>query len=188
MEEFELEPGESVTMSVRKHWLIIFAHLVGFALLAYLPFLFHSIIGNTAMQQPGLAVLANAFDFNNPWIRLALGTWWLFLWMAAFAEITRYCLTVWIITTTRIVDIHQHGWFNREVSSLLLVRVQDVTTTVDGFFATLFGYGELEVESAGAKDRFIMDNIAHSQTIRDLIMSEIAALHGDGQADHSGGV
>jgi hypothetical protein len=103
------------------------------------------------------------------------------LWSAAFNTVTRYYLNQWIITNTRIIEIHQYGFFSREVSSVLLIHVQDVSSEVDGVFGTLLGYGELQVQSAGAEEHFTMDDIASPTVLRDLIMREIADLHADGR-------
>jgi uncharacterized membrane protein YdbT with pleckstrin-like domain len=123
---------------------------------------------------------------SGPWIQLFYAFWLLFIWMAAFSAFTRHYLTVWIITTTRIVEIHQYGFFSRRVSSFLLNRVQDVTTNVEGFLATVFGYGALDVETAGKDEKFGMYGIRDPEKIRDLIMREVAALHADGQLPQAG--
>ena len=56
--------------------------------------------------------------------------------------------------------------------------MQDVTTKIDGILSDLFGYGCVQVETAGtASNQFIMDGVADPVGMRDLIMREIALLH-----------
>ena len=180
MEEFELEEGEQIMLHVRKHWLVFVGQLIPFAVLAWLPTLIPHVFVWMGTSIPNAAAFGGNLTLNNPWFRLFLGCWWLLLWIGAFNRFTQYFLNVWVITTTRIVDIHQYGFFDRQVSSFLLARVQDVTTTVDGFFADIVGYGTVRVETAGSDSQnFLMDNIRDPQGIRDLIMREIAALHAD---------
>lgn len=180
MRDVELEPGESITRSVRKHWFVLVLNLIPYAILAWLPTLFVPFVHYIASVAQHSGQVAT-FDITNiPLVRLVYGLWLLMLWSAAFNTITRYYLNQWIITNTRIIEIHQYGYFSREVSSTLLVRVQDVSSDVEGLFGTLLGYGELEVESAGEKEHFVMDDIADPQGLRDLIVREIAALHVDG--------
>jgi uncharacterized membrane protein YdbT with pleckstrin-like domain len=119
-------------------------------------------------------------SFSNPIVRFLLGVYWLFVWMSAFTMITKFFLTLWVITSHRIVDITQYRYFDRRVSSFLLSRVQDITTDVEGFFPTLIGYGTLNVETAGRQEKFQMEGIAHPEQIRDLVMREIAALQNTG--------
>lgn len=179
MEEFDLEPGEVVQRAVRKHWFVLVIEVLPFFFLAILPLFLPSILD--ALTEPGMVGIdriVSMLSIDNPWARLILGLWWLILWIAAFNTFTSYYLNQWIITSHRIIEIDQHGFFNRQVSSLLLNRVQDVTTDVRGLFATLLGYGTITVQSAGANDYFRMHGIPHPTDLRDLIMKEIAALHG----------
>jgi uncharacterized membrane protein YdbT with pleckstrin-like domain len=187
MEEFELEPGEKITRSVRKHWFFLGAQLLPYVILAIIPLFFPLVEGLIIHTNAAGAVLLQHYNTQAaPWLRLLLAFWWLFLWVSAFSIFTQYTLTVWIITTTRIVDIHQYGFFSRKVSSFLLDRVQDVTTDVEGIFPTLFGFGTLNVETAGRDEKFQMYNISHPAELRDLIMREIAALHASGQMPPTG--
>src|SRR5262245_19377663 len=96
---------------------------------------------------------AIAIDLGHPLMRFALGAWWLFTWLAAFSTFMHSCLDIWVVTNKRIIDVEQHDFFRREVTSLYLDRIEDVTIDVTGFFHTLFGFGLITVQSAGAKDR-----------------------------------
>lgn len=185
MEEFELEPGERVTRTVRKHWFVFFGMLLPYIFLALLPLILPPIFSWATRAYPNFDILLGTITLANPFVRLVLGVWWFILWVGAFNSFTSYFLNVWVITTHRIVEIHQYGFFNRKVSSFLLLRVQDVTTTVDGFFADILGYGCVRVETAGTESsKFVMDGVADPVGMRDLIMREISVLH----KDHTGSV
>ncbi len=182
--EFHLEHGEKVTASVRKHWFVFVLELLPFALIAWLPSLLPSVFETfMSLQQgsvaTGSAIAAlSALNMSSPWVSFFYGMWLLIIWCGAFNTFTRYYLNMWIITTTRIVYVHQYGFFSREVSSFLLNHVQDVTTEIHGIFATLLGYGTLNVETAGDSSKtFHMHGIPSPTRYRDLIMKEIADLH-----------
>ena len=178
MEEFQLDPGERVKRTVRKHWFVLVISFIPFLLLAWLPTIVPDLLARLASASPESATLFAQFTSENPWFRMFLGLWWLFLWIGAFNTFTQYYLNHWVITTTRIVRIRQHGFFNREVSSFLLVKVQDVTTEVNGIFADLLGYGSVRVQTAGTESRdFVLDGVDDPTGMRDLIMSEITVLH-----------
>ncbi len=55
-----------------------------------------------------------------------------------------------IITSERIVDIDQRGLFSRKVSEVELDKVQNITHSVDGVAATMFNFGTIIIQSAGA--------------------------------------
>lgn len=169
MEEFELEPGETITLQVRQHVFVLFLKLVPLFILGFLP-LFLSAV---------LAAYGGAPEALSGPFRFFLGVWWLFIWMGIFQIITKYFLTSWVITSHRILDIYQKGFFRRKVSSFLLVRVQDVTTNVHGILPTLIGFGDINVETAGSVEKFAMKGVRAPEYLRDLIMREVATLHNE---------
>ncbi|MDB5245174.1 MAG: hypothetical protein JWN90_279 [Parcubacteria group bacterium] len=185
MEEFDLQPGEHIILSVRQHPFVLAMRLLPFLLLAFVPDLLHaflSFVGSMGgAQTSGLSLSAGLTRFLT-------GLYWLILWIGAFTTLTKFALTQWIITNVRIVDIKQYGFFSREVSSFLLLRVQDVTTEIYGLLPTLIGYGRLNVETAGNLEKFSMSTVAHPQRIRDIIMDQVAELHSTDTPANSDGL
>ncbi len=84
------------------------------------------------------------------------------------------------MTNLRIVEIDQRAYFNREVSSVLLNRVQDVTTTVVGVIPSLLSIGAIKVQSAGADVDLLMKGIPRPEQMRDLILKYVP----DGPTTH----
>lgn len=176
MEEFPLENDEQVVRRVRKHWFVLVMSLLPFVFLAWLPTFLPELF-ERFIQESGTTIVFN-LSSDNPWVRLTLGLWWLLMWVGAFSTFTQYYLNHWVITTMRIVRVRQYGFFSREVSSFLLSRVQDVSTTVNGVFADLLRFGLVRVQTAGTEsDQFTMDGIADPTGMRDLIIAQIADLN-----------
>lgn len=170
MKEFELEPGEHVVREARKHWFLFVAGLLPYAILLVLPF----ALPNLLMLVPGFAPYAAYVEYSSPVGRALLGAWLLIVWTGAWSAFTSYFLDVWVLTSKRLVDIDQKGYFSRQVSSLLLSRVQDVTISVKGVIPSLLGIGNINVQSAGAKDEFTMHGIPRPEQMRDLILKYVA--------------
>jgi uncharacterized membrane protein YdbT with pleckstrin-like domain len=176
-EDFELEHGELTRLSVRKHWLVFTVELLPFVFFALIPFIIQGGAAILASANPAFTPYVDSLSLTNSWVRFTFGMWWLLMWTGAFNTFTRYYLDVWIITTQRIIDVHQFGFFRRQVTSFLLSRVQDVTTDVEGLLPTLFHYGSLRVETAGdASENFSMDGISHPEELRNLILREVESL------------
>lgn len=171
MKEFELEPGEHVVKQVRKHWFLFLAELLPYAILAIIPLALPTLLPFA----PPLASYAERVHFTTPLMRAAFGMWLLISWTSAWGVFTRYFLNVWVLTNQRIVTIKQRRFFSREVSSLLLPRVQDVTTDVNGVLPSLLGIGTIKVQSAGADIQFTMRGIPRPEQMRDLILKYLPA-------------
>ena len=94
-----------------------------------------------------------------------LGTYLFF-----YTQFIDYYLDIWIVTNDRIVDVEQLGLFSRTISELDLFRIQDVTTDVHGFFATIFHYGSVSVKTASSNINIIFHDVPRPNEIReDLI-------------------
>jgi hypothetical protein len=170
MKEFELEPGEHIVKQVRKHWLLFLAGLLPYAILVIIPFALPKLLA----LAPPLVSYASLFDFHTPLGRVTLGIWLLISWIGAWGSFTRYFLNVWVLTNQRIVTIKQRRFFVREVSSLLLPRVQDITTNVSGVISSLLDIGNIKVQSAGADVEFTMRGIHRPDQMRDIILKYVA--------------
>jgi hypothetical protein len=170
MKEFELEPGEHVVLEVRKHWFLFFGELLPYAIIGLIPF----ALPNMLTLAPPLAGFATALDYHTPLARAALSIWLLVTWTSAWGALTRYFLNAWVLTNQRIVTIKQRRYFSREVSSLFLSRVQDVTTNVVGVWSSLLGIGDIKVQSAAEDIEFTMRGIPRPEQMRDLILKYVS--------------
>ncbi len=60
-----------------------------------------------------------------------------------------YYLSLQVITNERVIDIDQKGVFNREVNELSLGQIEDVSFKQQGFWGTIFNYGNVILQTAG---------------------------------------
>ncbi len=170
MKEFELEPGEHVVKESRKHWFLFLGELLPYAILAVVPFALPKLLA----LAPPVAPYAAYFDYHTVVGRALLGVWLLVTWTSAWGVFTRYFLNAWVLTNQRIVDIKQRRFFSREVSSLFLTRVQDITTNVTGLLPSLLGLGDIKVQTAGEDVEFVMHGIPRPEQMRDIILKYVS--------------
>jgi uncharacterized membrane protein YdbT with pleckstrin-like domain len=95
---------------------------------------------------------------------------WLIYWLALFIVWINFYLDVWIVTDNRVVNIEQLNLFSRHISELKHSKIQDVTSEVQGLLPTLFGYGNVYIQTAGNKQRFVFKQIPESTDTRNIIM------------------
>ena len=170
MKEFELAPDEHVVLETRKHWFLFISELLPYTILTVLPFALPKLL----LLAPPLASYATFFDYHTLLSRAGLGVWLLIVWTSAWGAFTRYFLNAWVLTNHRIVNIKQRHYFSREVSSLLLSRVQDVTTDVTGILSSLLGIGTIKVQTAGEDVEFVMHGIPRPEQMRDVILRYVS--------------
>lgn len=154
---------ESVVTVIHRHWLNILQNfIVIFALIllllggaAVLPFLFPIL---TTIEYRSLFLLAETFFA-------------MFIWILFFLIWIDYYFDVWIITTKRIVNIEQRGLFSREVSEVELNKIQDVSAEVLGIIPTVFDYGNVLIQTAAEKEKFLFVKVPHPYKLKDVIMN-----------------
>lgn len=169
MKEFHLDPGEYVVATARKHWFLFCMELLPYAILALVPF----ALPNLVTLAPPLREYAPFFDYTSASGRAGLGIWLLMVWTAAWGVFTKYFLNAWILTNSRIVNIKQRHFFSREVSTLFLSRIQDVTSDVHGIIYSLLGIGNIKAQTAAEDVEFVMRGIPHPEHMRDLILKYV---------------
>ena len=93
----------------------------------------------------------------------------LFGWVAFFKRWTDYFLDVLIITDKRVIDIEQRGFFHRDVATISLEKIQDISVNVSGVLATFLDFGTLKIQSAGEAPEFVIRDIPEPNEIKSLI-------------------
>ncbi|PIP27665.1 MAG: hypothetical protein COX30_00710 [Candidatus Moranbacteria bacterium CG23_combo_of_CG06-09_8_20_14_all_39_10] len=154
---------ESIILVIRRHWFDIFKQMLLiffmiaalFGSLILLPLLFP--IFTEATMHSLFVFLENSFA--------------MFIWIVLFLIWIDYYFDIWIVTNKRIVNINQKGLFIRTVSELEFYKIQDVTTEVKGVISTFLNFGNVFIQTAGEKERFVFQQVPDPYAIKDLIMN-----------------
>jgi len=102
---------------------------------------------------------------------LILGAFQLFALTIFLSAILDFYYDIVIVTDRRVVTIDQEMLFYRKISELSLEDVEDVTSVVEGFLPTLFEYGQVQIQTAAARDEFNMDNVRFPREITAIVQN-----------------
>lgn len=108
--------------------------------------------------------------FLGPLLAIVMGMYVMGVWLLTFVQFTNYYLDAWIVTNRRVINIEQNSLFNRTASELPLSVVQDVTSEVKGIVQTVLDFGNVYIQTAGEKDRFVFENIPHPEKIKEEVV------------------
>ncbi|PIR66841.1 MAG: hypothetical protein COU51_01705 [Parcubacteria group bacterium CG10_big_fil_rev_8_21_14_0_10_36_14] len=111
-----------------------------------------------------------AHNIWHPALLLGISIYYSAVWVFLFAAFLDYYLDTWIITNDRLLNIEQEGVFARTISELDLYRIQDATSEIKGILPSLFGYGNVYIQTAGEKARFILEQVPNPHELRKKIM------------------
>lgn len=70
-----------------------------------------------------------------------------------------YQNSVSILTNQRILQVSQHGFFNRQINEAELSRIQDVSSEIKGVAQTIFGYGDVTIRTASKDSLLVLKDI-----------------------------
>ncbi len=168
--QIHLEPGEHIIVKVRKHWIILVRDTMGTVAVGLLPFILAAALVLTGHA----ALIPNTL---LPVLSFASAVWLLTIWMALALIVTDYYLDIWIVTERRVYNIEQQGLFERQVATWSMDRIQEITVRTSNVVETLFGYGTIQVETAGPTDaNAIAHGIPHPERIRAVILKQIGHI------------
>lgn len=156
---FDLEQNETIVKKVRRHKLVLIFNTLFLAVFVLAPPFLYWLTSN-AIFVPG-DDLALFFSIYSAVL--------LFAWTAFFKKWTDYYLDVLIITDKRVIDIEQKGFFSRDIATISLDKIQDITVNISGILATFLDFGTLKIQSAGEATEFVMRDIPEPNKIKSII-------------------
>ena len=151
--------GEEMIFMVRRHWSIIFVHisrLMAGHIIAACIFAFLVYFLNWQLPYDGPLYVI---------MIMVISLYFLGIWLFYIYEFVDYHLDIWILTNQRILNIEQDGLFRRTVSELDILKIQDVTSELHGKVQTFLNYGNVHIQTAAAKQRFVFEQVGHPQDI-----------------------
>ena len=135
-----------------------------------------------AMLLPLIIVLTLVTAFGYTTEQLVRAGLWLFsglylIFVTSFfmMQWIFWYLDVWFITQHRLIDSQLLTLFNRRTAQIPFAQVQDVRITIQGYFASLFRFGDITVQSAGKEGFFQMRSIPNARDVADHI-SELSEI------------
>ena len=75
-----------------------------------------------------------------------------------------------MITDSRVIEVHQDGFFSRSISEVPLSQIQDIKSEISGFLQTLLKYGNVVVQTASERNALFFEEVSHPDKIRDTLM------------------
>lgn len=154
---------EAIYLVVREHWVHLLLRIFIWVCFATALILFNRFF---PANIPAL--------FEGTWGQITLlftQIYTLFLALSLFLIFVFYYLNIGIITNIRLVDVDQRGLFSHVVTELHIDKIEDVTSEVEGVFGTIFNYGNVIIESAGATSRdFVFESVPNPAAVEKMVL------------------
>jgi hypothetical protein len=156
----KFDSDEHILFEVRKHWFVFVRQIFIPSVLVIVPLSF-------------IAEMLKDPMIPTQFVWFCYVAWLLIFWCYVFIVWTNFFLDVWIITNKKLIYIEQWSLFSRQISTLQLTKIQDVTTDVSGIIPTFLGFGNLKVQTAGQEKEFVIRNIVKPNLVRQRLNDAI---------------
>ncbi|HAL49973.1 MAG: hypothetical protein UU40_C0019G0006 [Candidatus Uhrbacteria bacterium GW2011_GWD2_41_121] len=167
------ERDESPILFLRRHWTEVAKIVLLLIILSAVVYVIYYFLSENGADWSG---------YMGQFSSLLLSIYAFFVLAVLLSMFSDYYLDTWIVTTNRIINIEQRGLFSRVISELHLNQVQDVTAETRGFLQTILSYGDVYIQTAGARERFIFKTVNDPEIVKQKITDLVAKdkrRHGD---------
>lgn len=153
------DKNESIILIVRQHPIVYILRYFLVVLMIIFAFVVSGLFGSLGLEGAQKAALS-------------LGSFVFFILAAiviAYDTFIRWFYSVNIITDQRIVDVDFLNILHHNFSEAQLERIEDVSHSVSGIFGSMFDYGTVKVQTAGAKNEFEFNNVPRPRDVQDTL-------------------
>jgi hypothetical protein len=157
------QDDEKIITVAREHWFYLSAKIAAWFVFILVLFAFDYFVKTyfpNLLEDPYVTYVA-----------LAKNIYMMFVMLGLLNIIILHYLNIWIVTNKRVVDITQGGIFNQRISELTLPNIEDITSQTTGFFGTLLSFGNVEIQTAGKRENFLIERVPTPKNIERLIFN-----------------
>jgi uncharacterized membrane protein YdbT with pleckstrin-like domain len=170
-----LQPNEKIILIKHRHQFALMREifpeiLISVAILIFIIHLFFS--PNFSWFHWLGKFFPSILKYNLPNLLLFfLSLFLLILWATIFLSLTTLYLDYWVVTNQRTIHAELKGIFSREISSVNHDKIQDITVKIQGFFPTLFHFGDLHIQTAGEFRELVFEEIPEPEKTKEIILA-----------------
>lgn len=149
------EQHENVLLVLRQHPISQVKRILGGVVLLFVPFLLASV--------GVLNLLPGSYQMS------ILIMWSILTFGYFFSIFLTWFFSVYIITDERIIDVDFYSLIHKDVSSAKLDRIEDIAAVTGGAVQSMFDFGTVKIQTAGATVQIDFENVPHPARITKLL-------------------
>lgn len=167
----EQEADETIILFLRQHPIVNIPWILASLIASILPVVFIQ-----------LDTIFNAGFFSNiPNSLLIAGLiiYYLLILGYAIEQFLHWYFNIYIVTNKHIVDVDFDSLLYRKITEINLTDIESVNNKIVGIFASLFNFGNVNVETAATRQAVVFIKVPRPDFVADTIQDLIAAARGD---------
>lgn len=110
--------------------------------------------------------------------------WYLVTMTYALENFLNWYFNVYIVTTSRVIDVDFYNLIYKEVSDANLDKIQDVSYNMGGVARTVFNYGNVFIQTAAEVNNFDFLAVPSPDKVAKIIQDLITKVDSTAKEDH----
>lgn len=110
---------------------------------------------------------------------------YLLILVITFEGFLYWYFNVYLITNKNIIDVDFHSILFKNIDIAPLRNIEDVSSITGGVFGSLFHFGHVFVQTAGATRSIDFHNVPTPHKVADFILDHTHRIHGPGGGPHA---
>lgn len=163
------DPGERILLLLRSHPVTLFPWIALAVLIFIVPFI-------ASKSAPYLGFNPALIPQNFLIILLIIN--YLAVLVIIFEKYLEWYFNATIITDEKVIDIDFEHLLYKAVDLAPLSKIEETDSVTAGIVGTIFNYGNVKVQTAGATVAIEMKNIPRPALVADMILDLIGKPHG----------
>jgi membrane protein YdbS with pleckstrin-like domain len=163
------DPDEKIYVLTRQDVITNLAWALQAGIMAVLPAIFYVAIINFGINFGQITPVS--------YQGLALFLYYSVVFTYIIFKFNEWYFNVFIVTNKRILAFQFTPLNRYRVSEAELRNIQDVSEAVIGLFPSVFGYGNLFIQTAAEKEKFKIENVPKATWLRDVIVDLTRLSH-----------
>lgn len=156
------QEGERIFIIMRKYPLAYLPKLILSLALLFVPLVIIIVLAIIGLLPPAGPAAQTLYA--------AMGIYLMFVIAITTVSFLTFYYSLNVVTDRRLVSIEQKSLFRQEFSEVTLDDIEDVNSFVEGFFPSLFDFGNIEAQTAGARNRFELVSVRQPRQVSHIIV------------------
>ncbi len=154
------DEDETIVLLLRAHIITNLVWLIPALFFLILPFIINPISRAIGLD---LSNLPETYSFAFLIIN------YLIVLVISFEGFLSWYFNVYILTNKSIVDVDFHSLLSRNIDIAGLKSVEQANSLVAGIFGTLFNFGDVNIQTAGATVAIDFHNVPNPSRVADIV-------------------
>ena len=159
------DEDEKILLLLRAHPITNLSWIIPAVLIFLIPFVLPSILFSLGFEE--------LLNFPATYLSAFIVINYLVVLVISFEGFLYWYFNVYLVTTKNIVDVDFHSILFKNIDLAPLANVEDTSSSMAGILSSIFNYGHVVVQTAGASENIDFRDVPNPHKVSDFILDRV---------------